>query len=94
MRYTVTKQRIDVLGYIWMPRALCAQSQDLSASDLENIGNVRDRAAVERWVDTHCGDFSSIQDFRADFHVGDEHIVHEWANGEASEVAFADCVLR
>jgi len=91
MRYTVTKQRIDVIGKIWMPAAMCAQSLDLSSYDMENLGDPKDRASVERWLDTHTGDFQSIADFRADFHVGDTHIVHDWKD-EESECIFSDCM--
>ena len=91
MRYTITKQRVEVIGTIWMPSTTCAQSQDLSAYDLENIEDVRDREAVARWIDTHFGDFQHIKDFRADFHVGDEHVVHEWKD-EESELTFNDCM--
>src|SRR5438128_7390123 len=93
MRYTVTKQRVQVIGTIWMPTsATYAQSLDLSAYELENIGDVQDRDAVARWIDTHFGDFQYIKDFRADFHVGDEHVVHEWQD-EESELACNDCMF-
>lgn len=93
MRYTVTKQRVQVVGYIWMPsHVLCAMQRDLTAYDLENIGDVKDRDSVESWISLNFGDFSSIQDFRADFHVGNAHVVHEWAKGE-SELAFQDAMF-
>jgi hypothetical protein len=93
MRYTVTKQRVQVLGGIWWPMGqLCAQERDLSPYDLANIGDVRDRDAVASWIALNSGDFSSIVDFRADFHVGDEHIVHEWSRGDESECDWSDCM--
>src|SRR2546430_14146794 len=95
MRYTVTKQRIDVIGYIWQPDAgLCAYTRDLSAHELEQIGNPQDRAAVAAWLDTHLGDFEQVVDFRADFHLldgFDTHVVHEWEQ-EESEFTFLDCM--
>lgn len=92
MRYTVTKQRIDILGRIWWPMgALCAQFRDLSDYDLSNIEDVTDRDSVEHWVCLHSGDFSEIVDFRADFHINGKYIVHEWKRGEESEMEFAGC---
>jgi hypothetical protein len=92
MRYTVTKQRLDVLGRLWMPNAIAATSLNLSSYDLENIEDPQDRESVEQWLMTHSGGFSQVLDFRADFHIGDEHIVHEWSKGEDSEMAFNDCM--
>lgn len=91
MRYTVTKQRIQVLGKLWMPICRAATELDLSAYDMENLGNPASRDDVKQWLLAHTGDFSSVTDFCADFHVGDQHIVHEWAR-EDSEWEFADCI--
>jgi hypothetical protein len=91
VRYTVTKQRIQIIGKLWMPSTTAATVTDLSAYDLENIGNLKDREAVASWLATHAGDFSQVLDFRADFHVGNKHIVHEWAS-EDSECTFNDCM--
>ncbi len=92
MRFTITKQRIQVIGTIWMPSATCAQVRDLTAFEVEQLGDVRNRAAVSQWIDMHFGDFQSITDFRADFHVGDENVVHEWQN-EGSELTYSDCMF-
>lgn len=93
MRYTVTRQMVWVIGYIWQPGVgICAQDRALSSYDLENIGNPESRGDVEQWITTHFGDFQSIEDFRADFHIGDRHIVHEWEKGEESECAYSDCM--
>ena len=92
MRYTITKQRIDLIGTIWMPAVLCAQTKDLSDYDMKNLGDPHDRENVEQWLMCHSGDFQHVEDFCADFHVGDEHIVHEWAKGEESECRFTDCM--
>ena len=102
IRYTVTKQRIKVLGRIWWPYgAVAAIQRELSTYDLENLtsgqrgqlatGDPRDRDDVEAWVHTHCGDFSQVIDFRADFHLGDEQVVHDWSR-EESECEFTDCM--
>ena len=91
MRYTITRQRLAVVGSIWQPGVTAAQVHDLTPLDLEHIGNLKDREAVARWIDTHCGDFSAVRDFRADFHIGDEHVIHEWENDE-SELIFNDCM--
>ena len=93
MRYTVTKQQIQVVGYIWQPGVgLCAYEKSLDTSDMENIGDVRDREAVAQWIDKNFGDFQSIEDFRADFHLGDENVIHEWGR-EESEMAYNDCMF-
>ena len=92
MRYTITKQRIYVIGTIWMPSATCAQVYDLSSYDMENLGDPRDRANVERWLDTHAGDFQSVTDFRADFDDALGNIIHEWKD-EESELTFNDCMF-
>ena len=93
MRYTVTIQRIDVLGRIWWPiGALCAQTRDLSAYDMANLGDSKDRDDVERWICLNFGDFSAIEDFRADFDIDGEHIEHDWRKGEESELAFNDAM--
>lgn len=120
MRYTVTKQVIEVLGNIWMPGVEAAQRLELSAYDMANLGNPRNRDDVERWLYTHAGDFQSITDFRADFHVETctrcganstdaasgrgkrtcknghawrtSHIVHDWARGEDSVMAYNDAM--
>lgn len=91
MRYTVTRQRIDLIGTIWMPATVCAQSKDLSDYDMSNIGDPHNRDDVERWLLLNSGDFSNVTDFRADFHIGDEHIVHEWQS-EESELTFNDAM--
>ena len=92
MRYTVTQQRINVLGKLWMPNTTAATQLNLSQYDLDNIENPRDRDSVEQWLTSHSGDFSQVLDFSADFHIGDEHIVHEWAKGADSEYRFLDCM--
>lgn len=59
---------------------MAAIERDLSAYDPENIGDPRDCEEVEAWIHRNMGDFSSIIDFRADFHLDDEHVVHDWSH--------------
>ena len=92
MRYTVTKQVIQVLGVIWIPAITCAMTKELSSYDMANLGDPASRDDVEEWLSLHSGDFQNVTDFRADFDVGGKHIVHDWANGEDSEIAFADAM--
>jgi hypothetical protein len=93
MRYTTTVQRVQVIGFIWQPGVgICAMQKELSAYDMDNIEDVRSRESVEDRVSLLFGDFQSIEDFRADFHVDGEHIVHEWKNGEESEMLFHDAM--
>lgn len=84
---TITINQIQVIGRIWMPYgAVCAQCIDLTAYDIENIGELT-RDNVEQWLMCHSGDFSSIIDFRAD--IGD--FLSEWAD-EESECTYSDCM--
>lgn len=92
MRHTITSQIIEVIGYIWQPgTGICAMRYTLSDFDLSNM-DPHDRDDVERWLMLHSGDFREISDFRADFHIGDESVIHEWGKGEESEFAFSDAM--
>lgn len=90
MRYTVTKQRLQIVGRLWLG-GTAAMAKDLTAYDMTNIGDASDRAAVQRWVDTHSGDFQEVIDWRADFHAGAKHVVHEWQDAD-SEFTYSDCM--
>lgn len=95
MRYTVTKQVAQVIGYIWQPGVgVCAQQVTVDlAHMIANDYNPANRDDAEEWVSLHhCGDFSALVDMRLDFHIGDEHIVHDWKAGEESELAFNDAM--
>jgi hypothetical protein len=96
MRYVVVKQIIEVIGYIWQPGVgLCAQRRELSPYDLNNIGDLRDRSAVERWIVRNFGDFQQVTDFRADFTTGPDNrdsIVHDWQD-EESDVTYNDAMF-
>lgn len=91
MRYTVTRQRVQVVGRLWMPSCLAATFRDLSAYDMGNLGDPSNRDDVASWIAMHMGDFSQIIDFRADFTIGDQNIVHEWES-EESECTYGDCM--
>lgn len=92
MRYTVTKQVIQVVGRTWMPAVTAAFELELSAYDMENLGNPRDREDVASWVNLHSGDFQRVIDFRADFTIGDESVIHEWQSDD-SELIYNDCMF-
>lgn len=93
MRYTVTKQRVDVLGDIWQPGAgVCAMSRDLAPHELVAIGDLSDHQVLAHHVARLFGDFRRIRDFRADFTVGDRSIVHDWQS-EESESTFYSCMF-
>lgn len=92
MRYMVVTSRVEVVGRIWMPGVTAAMSYTLSGYDVENIrdddGNIT-RDGVQRWLDTHAGDFASIEDFHADIADGDEDIVIPWESEDAEMTYFA-----
>lgn len=83
---------IQVLGFIWMPRVLCAQARTVDPHDIENMrdddGKLT-RESVACWLDTHMGDFSEIVDFSVDF--GDEDFLLPWADAE-NEYKYLDCM--
>ena len=85
---TITINRIDVIGYIWMPNnVICAMSRDLTAYDIENIGELT-RDNIRLWIDKNFGDFSQVTDFRAD--IGD--FLSEWEH-EESDFTYDDCMF-
>ena len=84
---TITINQIEVIGTIWMPASTCAMTYKLTAHDIENIGELT-RENVQKWLDTHSGDFQSIADFHAD--IGD--FDSPWEH-EESELTFNDCMF-
>lgn len=82
---------VEIVGEIWWPYgAPAALTLQLSSYDIENMTDedtgLLTRESVERWVDTHSGDFSSVTDFSV--RVGD------WESGfatEDGEMLFMDC---
>lgn len=91
MRYTVTVQIIDVIGELWMGGKAVLQ-KELSAYDMENIGDPTKRDDVELWLLRNSGDFQRVIDFRADFTIGNENIIHDFAK-ETSEELYNDCMF-
>lgn len=91
MKYTVAINKINVLGYIWMPHALCAQVLKPTAYDRENMrddaGKIT-RESVQRWLDTNAGDFSHIVDFAVSL---DEELESDFTS-EENEMAWRDAM--
>ena len=87
MRYMMEHNFVHVIGKIWMPAVTAAYTYDLSAHDVETIGEFT-RENVESWLATHAGDFQSIDDFEAT--IGDAWL--SW-NCEESESIFNDCMF-
>jgi hypothetical protein len=59
--------------------------KNLTAYDMKNISNPESREDVEDRLSILFGDFQEITDFRADFHIGDQHIIHDWASEEGEQ---------
>lgn len=93
MRYLVRTSLVQVIGSIWMPATTAAMTYTLSSYDVENArdedGQIT-RESVQAWLDTHAGDFASVDDFWASIEDGDETIDLDWAD-EESEFIFNDC---
>lgn len=91
MRFTVTTNRLDVIGRIWMPDCVCAMSYTLSEHDLDVMrqdGPIT-RDDVQLWCNSHCGDFQEVIDFAADFGAGE--FESTWQK-EENEMTFWDCM--
>jgi len=70
MRYVVRKSIVQIVGKIWQlhPSGMvCAQTLEMSDYDLRNAtddeGNIT-RNSLLSWLDTHAGDFASIDETR------------------------------
>jgi hypothetical protein len=99
MKYTTRTSVVRVIGRIWMPSTIAAQAITLSLHDVENardsLGRVT-RESVQRWLDSHAGDFAEIADFEASIEVEDEWVEGgtvdiPWAD-EESEMIYIDCM--
>ena len=87
MKFTIERNWIEAIGPIWWPAgAICAMRYDLSAYDMENIGEAT-RENVEQWLATHSGDFQHVEDFYAA--IGETEIPWE---KEENEFTYADCM--
>ena len=86
----VKRSFIQVNGTIWMPAVTASTQYELSSYD---IGNMRGedgtitRENVSSWLDTHSGDFQSVDDFYATIEDGDNSYEFEWSDPE-SELTF------
>ena len=83
---------IRIIGRIWLPPVVCAQTLHPSSYDINNMrddeGKIT-RDSVEQWLGTHAGDFQSIIDFSVSL---DEELESDWAKGEDSDMTYGDCM--
>lgn len=93
MKYTVCKSMVYILGGVWWPMgALCGQVKELNKFDVENCRDKKGkitRKSLERWLNVHAGDFSSIKDFSASIEDGNKTIEFPWTS-EENEMDFID----
>ena len=94
MKYIVRKSIVQVVGHIWMPNVQAAQDHVLDSYDVDNArddeGNIT-RDSVQRWLDTHAGDFSSVDDFWASIENDGDTVEIPWEN-EDNEFAYNDAM--
>lgn len=93
MKVSHIVSRVDLVGDIWQPGVgKCAQSYALSGYDVENMreedGTIT-RESVRRWIDTHTGDFSSVDDFAVT--IGDGEFDSDWHDVE-SEIVYGQAM--
>ncbi len=91
MRYQVSVSYVDVLGRIWMPRAVCSLRITLSGHDLANMENdgAITHEDLEQWLMTNMGDFSEVIDFSASIEWNGETLDFPWTT-EENECAYLD----
>jgi hypothetical protein len=94
MRYTVVRSEIKVIGYIWLPNVLAAQTIKLSEYDLGNIEEPVTRDSVESWLAKHAGDFQTIVDFEADLEFSEGRVQIPWRDGLESECIYNDATFE
>jgi hypothetical protein len=82
---------IEVIGTIWMPAVTAAYRYSLSGYDIDNMRSPDDgkiaRREIQGWLDTHAGDFQSVEDFYAEI----DGACYGWKNPE-SECVFINCM--
>jgi hypothetical protein len=94
MRRLIVQSVIQVIGGIWMPYgARAAMEYKIRIEDLNKDDDESWRDAVERWTTTHCGDFSSVDDFYAELELDTGTVKIPWSKGEDSELAFSECMF-
>ncbi len=92
MRYIVRRSYVDVLGYIWMPHALCSLHVPCDGHAIENMrdnaGHIT-RDSIADWLTRNTGDFQSVEDFSASIEDGDETLDFPWSS-EENECRYLD----
>jgi len=92
MKLLIKKSVVWVVGHIWMPNTQSAYQYELTSHDISNIaenGTIT-RDNVEQWINSHCGDFRTIEDFSASIELGEDTLDFPWEN-EDSECIYNDC---
>ena len=84
--YTVTTHDVHVVGKGWYGQTM-VYTYKLSSYDLENLGELT-RDNVQRWLDTHSGDFQRVDDFWASLGEWES----DWAT-EEGELTWNDCMF-
>ena len=94
-KYTVVTDEIYLVGKGWYNDTI-AYDLRLTSHDLQNIiddaqyqGTPINRDVVQRYIDKHSGDFSSITDWSADF--GHLDLCFDWETDEG-EYDYNDCM--
>ena len=88
-------RQIQVIGKLWLPPVTAAYDYNLRSSDVENIrakspdGKTITREGVQSWLNTHAGDFQTIEDFNVDI----EEFESPWSKAE-SEDTYIDCMCE
>lgn len=79
--------RVEVIGQLWQPGVVAASLYWMPRDEHDPLT----RDTVADWLDTHAGDFQSIDDFSADDHVTGEYL--DWT-GEESHLTYIDCMYE
>lgn len=75
---------IDVLGVIWMPGVACFYTYTPTVeavAQYSKSGKIITRDAIQQWLDTHAGDFSSITDFHAEI----DGLTFDWQKEDSAD---------
>ncbi len=83
--FQVERNWIELVGRGWYGQT-AAMRRDVDSYDIKNIGELT-RENVERWIDSHCGDFQKVDDFAA--YIKDFRSDFQTEDGE---IAFNDCM--
>lgn len=92
MRYY--KSFVNVIGKGWYNQTI-ATTYNVTDSDVENVrddsGNIT-RESVALWLDSHSGDFQSVDDFSASLSLADGSDYEFGFADLENELAFNDCM--